>query len=123
MMIIRLIDILNLAGFDSTLKTKIVRHQDRRYDMQELRRNDWLELYQCYQGKPIFGDAKQIVSFYGLPGSRAQFYGVYKIKDVRRHQVGEVSVLDTCHWAKEWDQSAKFVYDLEDLNMTSNSNK
>jgi hypothetical protein len=87
---IGLIDILKLSGFDPdrSLHTKLVRHQDRRYPVQELRRNDWLELYQSYQAKPKFGKAKQIVSFYGLPGTRAGFYGVYRILSYRAHQAG-----------------------------------
>ena len=74
-----LIDILKVSGFDPTLRTKLLRHQDRRYDIRELRRHNWLEIYQGYQSKPRFHDAAQLVSFYGLAGTRAGFYGVYKV--------------------------------------------
>jgi hypothetical protein len=43
------IDILKVSGFDPTLRTKLLRHQDRRYDIRELRRHNWLEIYQGYQ--------------------------------------------------------------------------
>jgi hypothetical protein len=112
---IGLIDILKLSGFDPdpSLHTKLVRHQDRRYPVQELRRNDWLELYQSYQSKPKFGKAKQIVSFYGLPGTRAGFYGVYKILACRAHQAGEGPILDSCDWSRTWNRDAKHFYELE----------
>ena len=70
-----LVDILKVAGFDPTLPTKLVRHQDRRYPVEELRRRGWLELYQSYQGKPKFHGVKQIVSFYGL-SAHAQAFSV-----------------------------------------------
>jgi hypothetical protein len=107
------VDILRLAGFDSSLPTKLVRHQDRRYSVQEMRRNDWLELYQSYQSRPVFGEASQVVSFYGLSGTRAGFYGVYKILAYRTRQPGEGPTLKSCDWSKEWDLDAKCFYELE----------
>ena len=112
-MTLGLVDILKLAGFDSSLPTKLVRHQDRRYSMQEMRRNDWLELYQSFQSKPVFGEAKQIVSFYGLSGTRAGFYGVYKVLAHRIRQLGEGPTLASCEWSKQWDQNSKHFYELE----------
>jgi hypothetical protein len=55
------VDILQLAGFDTTLRTKLVCHQHDRYPVDELRRNDWLELYQSYQVRPV--STKPIRSF------------------------------------------------------------
>jgi hypothetical protein len=112
---IGLIDILKLSGFDPypSLRTKLVRHQDRRYPVQELRRNGWLELYQSYQAKPKFGKAQQIISFYGLPGTRAGFYGVYRVLAYRPHQAGEGPILNSCDWSKTWNQEAKHFYKLE----------
>jgi hypothetical protein len=110
-MTLGLIDVLKIAGFDPILPTKLVRHQDRRYPAHELRRHDWLELYQSYQSKPKFHGTKQIVSFYGLPGTRAGFYGVYKI--FGHSQAGEGPILDSCNWSKEWNRDAKFFYSLE----------
>ena len=110
---IGLVHILRLAGFDSSLPTKLVRHQDHRVSVQEMRRNDWLELYQSYQSKPVFGEAKQIVSFYGLSGTRAGFYGVYKVRAYRTRQPGEGPTLASCEWSKQWDQNSKHFYELE----------
>lgn len=105
------IDILKLAGFDAALPTKIVRHQDKRYPVQELRRNGWLELYQAYQHRPVFHDVKQIVSFYGLPGSRAGFYGVYKVVGHRPRREGPI--LAACEWSQRWNRGRGFFYDLK----------
>lgn len=108
-----LIDILKIAGFDPTLPTKLARHQDRRYPVQELRRYGWLEFYQSYQGKPKFHGARQIVSFYGLAGTRAGFYGVYKVLGSRAHQGGEGPILESCTWSLDWNRDAKYFYELE----------
>jgi len=109
-MIIGLFDILKLGGFDTTLPTKLVRHQHRRYPIQEVRRQGWLELYQCYQGQPKFHDAKQIVTFYGLSGTRAGFYGVYKV--LAHHAARKGPTLPGCEWSREWKRDAEFFYEL-----------
>ena len=110
-MTLGLVDILKIAGFDPTLPTKLLRHQDHNYPVQELRRRDWLELYQRYQSKPRFHEIKQIISFYGLPGTRAGFYGVYKVRGYR--SANEGSAPNSCEWSREWNRDAKFFYDLE----------
>jgi hypothetical protein len=112
---IGLIDILKLAGFDPdpALRTRLVRHQDRRYHVKDLRRQGWLELYQSYQAKPKFGRAKQIVSFYGLPGARAGFYGVYRVLACRDHKAGQGPIVESCEWSKRWDLDSKYFYELE----------
>ena len=110
-MAIGLIDILKLAGFDDTLPWKLVRHQDNRYPVKELLRQEWFELYQSYQRKPIFHNIEQIASFYGMPGTRAGFFGIYKVIG---HSPGKTGpTLDACPWSKEWHRSAKFFYCLE----------
>jgi hypothetical protein len=108
---IGLIDILKLAGFDDTLPWKLVRHQHSRYPTDELRRRDWLELYQRYQGKPVFHNVRQIASFYGMRGTRAGFYGIYKVRGHSPARTGPT--IDACPWSEEWQQDSKFIYDLE----------
>jgi len=106
-----LVDILGLADFDQTLPTKLVRHQDRRYPADELRRRGWLELYQSYQSKPKFHAAKQIVSFCGLSGTRAGFHGVYKV--LGHCPASEGPTPPSCSWSQEWNRTAQFFYSLE----------
>ncbi len=109
--ILGLLDVLKVAGFDPRRPGKLIRHQDARYPVDELRRQDWLELYQSYQGRPILHDLEQVVSFYGLPGTRAGFYGVYKVLGHRPAREGHT--LEGCPWSFEWHQQAKFFYTLE----------
>jgi hypothetical protein len=105
------IDILKLAGLTLTPHCRFVRHQDDGYPVEELRRRDWLELYQSYQGRPIFHKVNQFVSFYGLPGTRAAFYGVYKV--LGHWPAPEGTVIAECPWFEKWQQEARFFYDLE----------
>ncbi len=110
---IRLLDVLSLAGFDPTLRTKLVRHKDRRFSVESLRQNDskgrpWLEIYQAYQANPVFHRVQQIVSCYGLSGARAGFYGVYKV-------LGHVPANEGMEIPRgqEWGNGCKFFYKLE----------
>jgi hypothetical protein len=63
--------------------------------------------------KPKFQDAKQIVSFYGLPGAHAGFYGVYKVLGRREHHSGVGPLDPLCAWSVEWNRDVKFSYELE----------
>lgn len=107
---ILLTDILKLTGFDPTLDTKLVRHQDKRFPMAELRKDGRLEMYQRYQAKPRFHRAQQIVSFYGLSENRAGFYGVYK---VRGYQTRQEPAVAPCNWNSEFAKDAEIFYELE----------
>ena len=69
---IGLIDILKIAGFDPALPTRLVRHNGDIAD--QARREGELELFQSYQAKARFRGVQQIVSFYGLAGTRAAAY-------------------------------------------------
>lgn len=110
-MMLGLLDILKLTGFDPATACKLVRHQDDRFPVDELRRHNWLELYQSYQGRPVFHKVKQIVSFYGLPGTRAGFYGVYRVLSHRPARQGPT--LERCPWSQDWHREANFFYKLE----------
>jgi len=45
-------------------------------------RNGQLETYQSFQSRPVF-DCDYIVVFLGLAGSKAKFFGIYKVLNVR----------------------------------------
>jgi hypothetical protein len=112
------VEILTLRGFDRSVPGRVVRHQDDRYPVEELRRHGWFELYQRYQGRPVFHKCKQIISLYGLSGTRSAFHGVYRVKGVRSASEGEI--LPNCLWSEEWHRIANFYYDLErDLRFDS----
>lgn len=76
---IGILDLLRLKGFDPTKRVRLVRHQDARWDMQELLRRGWLETYQAFQARPVFDDLDSIVSFVGVGGTRARLEGVYDV--------------------------------------------
>lgn len=67
---------------DLTHKVRLVRHQDKRYDVARLYRSKQLEIYQSIQGKPVFGDAQTLISFIGQPGTNALFVGVYHVRGI-----------------------------------------
>jgi hypothetical protein len=75
---LNIVELLTLRGLDINSKIILVRHQDKRYDVNELLKNGQLEIYQSYQSKPIF-ECDYIVSFIGIEGTRARFMGVYKV--------------------------------------------
>jgi hypothetical protein len=110
-MILGLIDILKIVGFDERKTTKLVRHQSRYDSTEELRRNDWLEVYQSYQTRSVFHTVKQIVSFYGLSNNRACFYGVYSVLS---HKPSNDGVdLPGCPSLTRWRNNCKYFYILE----------
>lgn len=71
-------EILQLRGVSPTARIKLVRHQDKRFDIHELAREGKLEIYQAYQSEPRF-DCDYIISFLGDADRRAVFWGVYKV--------------------------------------------
>src|SRR5688572_16151710 len=73
-----ILELLIPRGLDPKSRTKIVRHQDKRYDVHELERKGLLDLYQGYQSKPVF-ECDYIISFLGLESSRARFHGVFRV--------------------------------------------
>jgi hypothetical protein len=110
---IRLTDILKLANFDSSIPTKLVRHIDARVPLENLRQNVWngevwLDLYQGYQKGPVFHRVRQIVSFYGLAGTRAGFYGVYKV--LGHVPAGEGPEIPP---SEKWGVGCNFFYKLQ----------
>jgi len=84
-----IVDLLLLRGFDPTRPTKLVRHQDARYDVHDLMRRGWLDFYQATQSRPVFDNCERIVSFIGSRGTKARLIGVYRVlgrRDGRRMQ-------------------------------------
>jgi hypothetical protein len=74
-----IVELLALRGLNTKAKIKLVRHQDKRYDVWELYRTRYLDTYQSYQSKPVFAECEYIVVFIGLDSSRARFVGIYRV--------------------------------------------
>jgi hypothetical protein len=71
-------------GFDPDPKTltKLVRHQDSRFDVQRLHREGHFEFYQSIQSRKRFHGCRRIISFLGQSGSLAAFVGVYDVRGI-----------------------------------------
>jgi hypothetical protein len=108
--VIGLLDILRLGGLEDHSHLKLVRHQDQRVPIDEIRRQGWLDLYQAYQSEPRFKGADYIASFYGLPGTRAGFYGMYQV--MGDHPGVEGPVPTDCPWIEYIVPGANVYYDL-----------
>lgn len=106
---IGILDLLELRGFDRHQAAKLVRHQDRRFDVHDLYRRGWLEAYQSFQAKPIFHKCTRIVSFLGLDGRRARFVGVYRVLG---HRPGDQGVLPKGSPFQDWLDPRQHYYDL-----------
>ncbi|MEQ8784811.1 MAG: GIY-YIG nuclease family protein [Pirellulaceae bacterium] len=105
-----IVDVLKPLGFDSTLRTKLVRHQDARYGISTLIREGWFELYQSLQAKPVFKGCEQIVSFIGEGGDQARFIGVYQV--LKEGRASKSIVPDECPYP-QWGKNSKYHYELE----------
>jgi hypothetical protein len=74
-----IVELLSLRGLDTNTKIKLVRHQDKRYDVRDLYRKGYFDIYQSYQGRHVF-ECEYVVSFVGWESSQARFVGVYRVK-------------------------------------------
>lgn len=72
-------ELLFTRGLPQNGKTKLVRHQDPRWDLQRLLSLGQFDVYQEHQAKPVF-DCEYIVSFIGQSYSHARLIGVYEVK-------------------------------------------
>lgn len=74
-----IIELLELYGFDKASPTKLVRHQDRRCDVNDLICRDLFDFYQATQGRPVFNHCERIISFIGTEETKARFIGVFRV--------------------------------------------
>jgi hypothetical protein len=74
--------LLQPFGLDAVAGIKLVRHQDKRVDIDQLRREGLFEAFQAIQSRTVFSNCESIVSFVGQPGSHALFVGVYRVRGV-----------------------------------------
>lgn len=109
---IGILDLLALCGFDRRSRAKLVRHQDKRYDVQELVRRGWFESYQAFQSRRIFAKLDYIVSFIGQPSGFARLHGVYRVGACRPARDG---ILPPGCPHLEWMDFKHVFYDLTRL--------
>lgn len=106
---IGIVDLLRICGFDASSRSKLVRHQDKRWDSHDLLRRDWLDTYQSFQSRPVFDNLDYIITFIGVGGTQARLVGVYKVLGRRP---GKTGVLPTACPYQEW-QDTEYFYELE----------
>lgn len=91
-------------------RVKIVRHKDKRYDVDELRREGWFDLYQSTQGPAVYDECDQIVVFIGEKGTSARFVGVY---DVGPRSPADLAPFpDGCPFL-DWARPGNWLYRLD----------
>ncbi|MGH9494916.1 MAG: hypothetical protein ACRD3B_07970, partial [Candidatus Sulfotelmatobacter sp.] len=96
---IGILDLLGLSGFTAGRHDKIVRHKSDRYPVQRLLSDGILETYQAYQSKNVFDKTERIVSLYGLEGTRACFFGVFRKVGTRDPK----AISNAAHeWEMKW---------------------
>lgn len=105
-----IIDLLLPLGFDPSLVTKLVRHQDAVHDIPSLIKSGWFDLYQSLQAKPVFKGCQQLVSFVGDGSGRARFIGVYRV--IKEGNASKALVPPDCPF-QQWGFSSKYHYELE----------
>lgn len=106
-----IIELLKLRGLDTTAKIKMLRHQDKRYNIKTIIENNYLEIYQSFQSKPIL-DCDYVVSFIGDESSKAIFYGVYKV--INKQNANEVNLPKEFPYP-EFKDNDGFYYTLEEI--------
>ena len=109
---IELGELLHSRGLPSDRKaTKLVRHQDARFDLAHLAATGYFEAYQSNQKSPVF-NCDNIVSFLGERHSNARLYGVYRVCGVAETKGRR--------WPDGWPYQdcpiGRFWYDLERLS-------
>jgi hypothetical protein len=105
---IRLLDLPGMRHLANTAKAKIVRHQDRRYDMGRLLAMGHFNTYQSFQGRQIFAGCDTILSFIGTGGTRARLVGVYRVG--KCHKPGSRKL--PANYPDEMDVAKCYFYEL-----------
>lgn len=105
---IGLLELLASRGLDLSARTKIIRHEDADYSIDELRRDGQLVHYQGYQSRPVF-ECEHVISFLGRPNRRAMLYGVFRVVGRTTNDGTIPSDLKYPEWARP----GRYRYDLE----------
>jgi len=83
-----LIEILKMKGLDvDSSRIKIVRHQSPPWDLSELVRRGQFEIYQWEQKKDVFKNCDYVITFLGMPGTKAKLIGIYRLTGVQKRKI------------------------------------
>ena len=109
---IQLIEILKLFGFNTCSRIKIVRHIDKKINIESLILTNYFELYQKIQKQPIFNNFDHIISFIASSKTKAKFNGIYQVNEPT--QLRSNLIPDDCPYKEQW-LSNEYYYDLKRL--------
>lgn len=110
---VALLEMLALRGLKpNPTTTKIVRHRDKRYDVELLLRQGWLEAYQSFQGKTIFDRCELLLSFIGEESGRSRFFGAFDVGS-RSDAAMQVAMLPSGCPHVEWASAGRHHYALD----------
>ena len=107
-----IIELLELKGLDcsASKSIKLVRHKDRRVDVDALLRGGHIETYQSIQRAPIF-NCDYVVSFMGIEGSLARLLGVYRVGEHRQVRKSDIATLP----CRDLVGKSDIIYELEEV--------
>jgi len=105
-----IVDLLKHFGFDASEPTKLVRHQDKRFNIQDLIASGWFDLYQACQKNDVFGKCKQIVTFTADGATRSRFLGVYRVLNTRKRVANDIPANCPYH---QWRDEPGVIYKLQ----------
>lgn len=107
-----LFDILKIRGFDVTSQTKMMRHQSRQFDTEEIFRRGFINEYQSVQSKDILG-CDYLISFIARGQSKACFAGIWKVKG--RISFEDLGIDEGFPYPDFFKTPGDIFYDLEKL--------
>lgn len=107
--VLGIVDLLRHFGFDSERPTKLVRHQDKRFDIHELIESGWFDLYQACQKNDVFGKCDFIVTFTADGGTRSRLLGVYRVLNSRKRLPEDIPADSPFG---EWVEESGYFYEL-----------
>ena len=75
-----LLELLVGRGFSpDPSKVKLVRHKDKRFDLEQWLGTPLFDRYQAFQSKPVFRECTHIVVLLGEDGTKCRLVGVYAV--------------------------------------------
>lgn len=97
---------------------KLVRHVGRKdRSVQQIAAEGYFEYYQAEQSPTIlpFEDCKVILSFLGIEGNKADFFGAYEVLGKRPYTRAEITALPDWMRAGHGDGPTPILYELREL--------
>ena len=105
-----LLDILKLKGFDLNACTKMMRHQSKNFDTEEIFERGYINEYQSVQSKDLL-NCDYLISFIARGQTKACFAGVWKVKGQVLFE--KLGIPDDFPYPRFFTEPGDIFYDLE----------